>query len=287
MLFYGMDFLKGNEKKMNLEKECVTLRNDRGYMKEAFKAIKLITLDLDGTLLTSDKRITSYNWGIIERCRKQGYLITVMSGRHADTLDKFNIPLVLDAPMVGANGAQIASADGKTTLEGYYVEEKSAKALTNYLYAQGFEFWIRGIVGNEMEQYYRTGQQETFAFDYAKTSKFNARHQDERKIQALKAFCQAIQVEIFHTGGGMYEIGPKGITKGTGLLRICEILHLDARQCLCIGDNDNDVAAFQTAGISVAMENASEKAKESAKYICGSNDEDGVGKFLEQYLLCE
>lgn len=70
--------------------------------------------------------------------------------------------------------------------------------------------------------------------------------------------------------------------KGTALNFICKELGISPKNCLVFGDGENDVAMFQAAGYSVAMGNGMEKAKETATYRTATNDEGGVGVFLDR-----
>jgi hydroxymethylpyrimidine pyrophosphatase-like HAD family hydrolase len=70
--------------------------------------------------------------------------------------------------------------------------------------------------------------------------------------------------------------------KGTALRFICEKLNVSPGNCLVFGDGENDVAMFKAAGYSVAMGNGMQKAKESATYRTVTNDEGGVGMFLDR-----
>lgn len=70
--------------------------------------------------------------------------------------------------------------------------------------------------------------------------------------------------------------------KGTALDFICRNLGISQKNCLVFGDGENDVAMFQAAGYSVGMGNGMAKAKEAATYITSTNDEGGVGVFLNK-----
>ena len=66
---------------------------------------------------------------------------------------------------------------------------------------------------------------------------------------------------------------------------MCKLEGISPDECLYFGDYDNDIEAFELAGVSVCMENGSEAAKAHADYVCASNDKDGLANFIEQYLL--
>lgn len=75
-----------------------------------------------------------------------------------------------------------------------------------------------------------------------------------------------------------------GIDKGSALRWLCERKGINRNQVIAFGDNYNDIEMLEYAGVGVAVENAEEEVKLKADYICLSNDNDGVGKFLEDFL---
>lgn len=80
----------------------------------------------------------------------------------------------------------------------------------------------------------------------------------------------------------IFEAIPPHINKSTALLQICEELHIDPSNVLAFGDGDNDVDMFRVSGHAVAMSNAMPAPRAAAKYVTTSNDEGGVGAFIEK-----
>ena len=73
-------------------------------------------------------------------------------------------------------------------------------------------------------------------------------------------------------------------SKGNGLKRLMDLLNLPKEAVLAIGDNGNDVSMFREAGVSVAVGNALPEIQAAADFVCGTNDEDGPARFLEEWL---
>lgn len=78
------------------------------------------------------------------------------------------------------------------------------------------------------------------------------------------------------------ELHDPDTNKGTALNFICKELNISPKNCLVFGDGENDISMFNVAGYSVAMGNGMEKAKEAATYMTVTNDEGGVGVFLDR-----
>ena len=79
----------------------------------------------------------------------------------------------------------------------------------------------------------------------------------------------------------------KGIDKGVGLKKLCEHLGLPLEQTIAVGDADNDTMALKTAGLSIAMGNATEPIKALADVIVADCDHNGCAEAIDKYLLAE
>ena len=81
------------------------------------------------------------------------------------------------------------------------------------------------------------------------------------------------------------EFVKKGITKSKALDFICQKCNIHKSEVIAIGDADNDLEMINFAGLGVAMGNATNSLKEKADYITSSNNDDGVAKVIEKYIL--
>ena len=73
-------------------------------------------------------------------------------------------------------------------------------------------------------------------------------------------------------------------SKGSSLERLCEHLGIDISQTIACGDGNNDLTMIETAGLGVAMGNATETLKKAADYITASNDEDGIVQVIDKFF---
>ena len=78
---------------------------------------------------------------------------------------------------------------------------------------------------------------------------------------------------------------PLGTTKASALSRLAEILDIQPSEIMAMGDANNDIEMLQFAGLGVAMGNASDYVKSLADSITSSNEEDGVARAIEKYIL--
>ncbi|MDF2963402.1 MAG: Cof-like hydrolase, partial [Paenibacillus sp.] len=81
------------------------------------------------------------------------------------------------------------------------------------------------------------------------------------------------------------ELNPKGINKASGIRQVCSLLGIGMSQVIAMGDSLNDESMIREAGLGVAMGNAQDEVKEFADVITATNEEHGVAKIIEQYVL--
>jgi hydroxymethylpyrimidine pyrophosphatase-like HAD family hydrolase len=80
----------------------------------------------------------------------------------------------------------------------------------------------------------------------------------------------------------LYEINPKGHTKGTVMLEICDICGIEIHRSVALGDYDNDISMLRAAGVGVAVGNASENAKAAADRITVTNEEHAIARVISE-----
>ena len=100
-------------------------------------------------------------------------------------------------------------------------------------------------------------------------------HSDEFKSSSLK------------TASVLYEYMDPRVSKTAGLIEILKLHHIDIKEIVTFGDADNDYDMTLNAGVGVIMANGSEKTKRVADYITDDNDHDGIGNYIEKFILGE
>ena len=105
----------------------------------------------------------------------------------------------------------------------------------------------------------------------------------EPVLHTINAHCESLHA--VRSEDDVYTITHVDATKGKTLVRLMELLHVQPKQTMVFGDNFNDATMFSTAGISVCMENGQSEVKEMADYIAKANTEQGVSRFLKEYVL--
>lgn len=105
----------------------------------------------------------------------------------------------------------------------------------------------------------------------------------EKELLFSDLFSESL--EVYRSEPFFLEITPKGVDKAKSLERLIKILGIEKEEVIACGDGFNDISMIEFAGLGVAMKNAQDKVKEVANYITDSNDEDGVAKLIEKFIL--
>ncbi len=107
------------------------------------------------------------------------------------------------------------------------------------------------------------------------------------KAQAQKILSALPEAAVVSGAPQNLEVTRAGNGKGSGLLKLAELLGIDAAKTVAIGDSENDLDMIEKAGFSIAMQNSEKCVLDIADYIAGSNNEDGCAKAIEYYIALQ
>ncbi|MCR5536136.1 MAG: Cof-type HAD-IIB family hydrolase [Succinivibrio sp.] len=274
--------------------------------------IKMLALDLDGTLLNSEREISSRNREAIKRAYDQGLYVTITTGRHPKSVLRYAAEL----GVTEGSFAVIFNGSGVISLDSYARQPVD----------QGFELiHYESCSGSEAAEIYRLGKpyglsmhaycvelgllvQDVNAHSYKEISHNQVGYtevdfatlNDSVHLFKLLSTGESDQIDAFRaslpetlsqrfaimrSNPDFLEFIPHKSSKGTALKALCEHLSLPLSAVMAFGDAENDLEMLKLAGCGVAMRNAlQEEILESADLITDSNDEDGVAVCVEQLL---
>ena len=280
--------------------------------------IRIIALDLDGTLLDSQKRLSEVNRAALERAAAKGIHVVPTTGRFFGMMP----PAVRDLPFVRyaitINGAQVYDRATDTaivrdeipletalgimeTLDRYDViydcyrqnwgwmtaalQEKAADYATNEHYLKMVREFRKPVP--ELKAHLRATAAEgdvQKVMLFARSEVEGQRSESLDTLAKIRAEMAARYPDIKVTSSTWNNIELNIMTahKGNALKRFAEHLGLTLENCMAFGDGMNDFTMVEAAGVGVAMENAEPEVKRVAKIVTKSNDEDGVAAVLEQ-----
>lgn len=261
--------------------------------------IKMVAIDLDGTLLNSDHQVSERNAHAVQKLVDKGIEVILATGktRAAATalIERFNI----DSPGIFNQGLVVYNADG-TIRHQQTLDAGIVRRIVTFAEDRGYEvnlysgtrIMVRPDFDKSLITTYGEPEPEVtgpLVNQLADTSinKITL-YGTPRKINALRWQLEAqfdgdISVTRAHIPT-MIEVVPLGANKGKSLFTIAKEMKIKPENILAIGDGENDIDMVNMAGIGVAMENASDKVKEVAQYITSNNDNDGVAQAIEKYF---
>lgn len=271
--------------------------------------IRLIALDLDGTLLNSEKKLTDNTIRILEKTAEKGVHIVPSTGRSASGIpdEIINLPFVCYA--LTLNGAMVVNMRTNKKIHQCVYSREEAVKLWDFIQkydalpdcAIDGELYMERRTFIKLPNYTKTPERialmrqtrkETdnirgkLLQNNAESAKMNLLFADSKK--RMKAKQELLQIPFIEVSSSLplnLELNRKGGNKGSGLLALADYLGLKREELMACGDSDNDYSMIEAAGLGVVMENASEELKNIADAVTLSNDEDGVAYAIEKWVL--
>lgn len=276
-------------------------------MKE--KIIKLIAVDIDGTLVNSKKELSIRTKEVVCRAIDQGILVIPCTGRVASGIPKCITKELDISYIISANGANIWDVKQNQSIYSEGMDNKYAASMLAIIeeYDCFFDVFIAGsafaeeerlsisnryVGNNEFNKYIvdtRFGVIDLKNFVIAsnqQVEKINLFFRDlEIRTKVLKRLQPFSECQISSGIPTNIEITRKGIHKGQTLQDLAATYNITTDEIMAIGDGENDLDMLGIAGVSVAMENAVESVRRIVDYVTKSNEEDGVAYAIEKYAL--
>ena len=264
--------------------------------------IRLIAIDLDGTLLNDSKQVSERTINAISRLPARGIKIIIATARPPRSVRHIYQQLQLDCFQVNYNGALIWDEPRKEAvfhrpIDGALVHEMIVHARS--LYADllvSCEVMDRWFTDRHDPQYTtETGRMfkpdvicPTDEFCRQAITKLMFLGHPEL-ITAVEPFISGSygdRVTTVRADADLIQIMDKRVSKAVALMKIAEFHGIPMEQVMAIGDAPNDVGMLQVAGVAVAMDNAHERVKQVAHWIAPSNNDHGVHDALLRYGIC-
>lgn len=266
--------------------------------------IKVIFVDIDRTLTDSNKKVTLKNTQVIKKAVEKGIMVVLCSGRNYKYAEQKSIDACASKYIITNNGAQIYNYG---THESVY-EDGISKDLVRNILEEFKEHNIQCILNTTNTRFATKGLkrkmfEDEYFFDDIKELKEEKilqivaeadTYEDMNKIIAITSKYEEVNIlnlskayiEKDKEADNYYaDINKVGVNKGKGIEKFFEIFNIKKEESMCFGDYINDMDMFNACGFKVAMENASRELKEKADFVTLSNDDSGVGDFIEKYVL--
>ena len=265
---------------------------------------KALALDLDGTLINSNKEVTDRNKQAIWRAIDAGIAVILASGRPA-----LGIKAIEEELELQQRGGYVLAFNGGNIIDcrtGTLLYERSMPAECIYdICKVAAEYGVIPltytddsiVAENDTDEYVLEEAECNAAeiqvvenleqFVNYPVAKFLVVGEHTKLLLVQKNLLElhSAQIDAFFSEDYFLEVVPAGIKKSASLDSLLGILGIQAEELVACGDGMNDISMLEYAGLAVAMRNAYSEVKKYADYIAPSNDEDGVAEVIERFLL--
>jgi len=275
--------------------------------------IKLICIDMDGTLLNSKHEVSDENKKAIKKAHDRGVNIALCTGRMFLSAKYYADLIGISTPIIASNGAFIKNGYNDKAI--YENPLPKDIAIEIYKIAKKYGLTIQFNSWNVL--FMETPASEEHAYvvmnrdlPEEKRVKFIINEKLDEAIQNYEGnILKAGVIEkaankdklwtakeeikdifrdklhVVSSGDNNFEITVGSVSKGNAAAYLANMLNIPQEEVMCIGDSENDLSMIKYAGIGVAMGNGLDIVKEAADFITDTNDNSGVGKAIKHFVL--
>jgi len=276
--------------------------------------VKLIALDMDGTLFNSQGEISEKDKAAIQKATENGVAVAVATGRAYSELPIEQLCQIGIRYAITGNGSAVYKMP---TMECVFSDCMEDELVCKILEEAGkldiyYDVYIKGliyrpesvthnirkmdmpsslhetvektrIVVDDLVAYIREteGQVEKATLNFALLEDGTLLNRD-KTAEILDRYPQ---IEYLSGGFHNWEFTKKGVNKGSGLKFLAERIGVAVEETMACGDSQNDYSMLKAAKVAVAMGNAKEEIKAIADFITLSNEESGVGHAIEKFVF--
>jgi hydroxymethylpyrimidine pyrophosphatase-like HAD family hydrolase len=281
-----------------------------GYMETPPTSIKLLVIDIDGTLLNPEGKITPATLASVQAAQQAGIVVTLATARRYGNTASIATELGLVGPLILYDGALIVQHSQGSILSKRPLQAAIAQQAVEILVRHAIqpvvhpdtglaeEVWTGppGLDNLWLDVYFATYPEQMHRMPYETLC---AGHPDPLRVVAF-ASLEAIQgvipeISTLNCSWNMLKRGSfgsaelaimdYGCSKASGVAALAQALNISLSEVMAIGDNNNDIDMLQAVGWGVAMGQAAEHVKSAARAVTASNGEDGVAQAIARYAL--
>lgn len=272
-------------------------------------SIKAVVTDLDGTLLDSRKELSEETKRVLKECHERGILLIPATGRTIKGVPDFIKALPAVRYLILTNGSRIYDQKRQEMIGGHLLDQELTAKILKYAdqYHILYDVYIQGRGVSEerflfhMDEYKiepriqelirSTRDMVPSIVEHVRRSpyaveKINFYFDDLKLRQKIRAELGAdSRITVSSSLYNNLEIGHCQADKGTAVCELSSLIGLRRGEIMVCGDNDNDMAMMLPGVKKIAVANASEEIKAMADYVTDSNDESGVARAIERFVL--
>lgn len=264
--------------------------------------IRLVALDIDGTLLNSRDQLSPVVQEAVREAAAQGVQVVLATGRWLGSARRWAGRLDAGGHVISHNGARVTRLDDEKDLLHLTMPLGASREIVAFMDEHGFAVnltigdltYMRPRAGLDPLRLPADVRVEALHSPFLRAAPTTALVFDPKGIDAIPA-----RFAVDHSGVIAFNVNRTSgtsdhltmchpdVDKGKALLMVCRELGIDPQETMAVGDAASDAAMFRVAGVGVAMGNALASVQADAHAVAPTNDEDGVAWALQRFVLRE
>lgn len=263
--------------------------------------VRLVAIDLDGTLLNDAKRVTERTVDALRRATSTGVRVVIASARPPRSVRHVYRELGLDTWQINYNGALLWDEPNRRAVEHTPMEPATVLELVRLARGRHPEVLVSCEIldrwcTDRFDETHTTETGRLFRPDVvAPVEQFCVEPVTKLMLLAAPATLDALEptlrvttlpVTVLRSDPDLVQVMNESASKGVALRRVAAHYGVQTSHVMAIGDAVNDVPMLEAAGVAVAMDNAHAAVKKVADWVAPSNNDHGVHAALERYWLC-
>jgi len=265
--------------------------------------IKMLVLDIDGTILSDKTPITTELKEHVKLLRANGIKVLIATGRMLRSAKVIAKELGADDALISYQGALITGGEDDEVLDEKFLDENLAKEIISYLRKKPIH--INAYIKDELLVEKETQEVKDYVrgkyIDYRKIDSLdNIEHKNLNKLLGI-SYNKELIISMAEELNAIYkeklyivkstpyflEVSDPKATKGKAIDFLANLWDIKKEEIMAIGDQDNDIEMLLAAGYKIAMANSSQGLKEVANFITKSVDDNGVTHAINKFIDIE
>lgn len=239
--------------------------------------IRLIALDMDGTVLHTDNTISKENERAIKQAVAQGVEVIFATGRHYNTCKQYADALGVRF-LITVNGGEI------WTTEGELIDRKPLGQTAIDKYKEIYDKYLPWTWLVSTNKVWRDELPGKLADHEWLKFGFDTKNDSVRE-NIIQELASETTIELSNSSLTNIEINAVGVNKARAIEIVCSRLGIEMDNVMAMGDSLNDIKMIEESGFGVAMGNAQEEVKKVANYVTNDHTKDGVAQAIDEWIL--
>lgn len=270
--------------------------------------VECCVCDLDGTLLNSNKELSRETIHVIRELKESGVTVVLATGRNDLYVKDIARQLGVSTPIISCNGSLVRYPNTGEILYSRHLPALRDRSMVSYCFENDYDFTVSSYdciyCRKESERVHVFHQYNAKVQSVFKVPITEMNRPDDLPLgKLLKLFIwklnqnQVADFGQYHNQDGMLtivsseknglDIMAQGVSKGHALAFFAQKHGINLAKTVVFGDNYNDISMMELVGCPIAVGNAEEQVKQTARYVTLSNDEDGVAYAIRKYIFAK